>query len=296
MREKGLDAPDTSGENPRWNFDQFTAAAQFATRPRKGTRGVYISPTLEGLAPFVYGGGGTVFDDDENPTSLAFSDDASQEALTQTLSLLRDPHVTLSQRQLAKASPLQWFERGRLGMIAGYRSLVPRLRRVPGLDFDVMPMPILDSSATVGNVTGLCLSADAASTPEAADFLVHVLSTEQVAQVAHTGYLVPTNLEAAAGEDFLQPGRQPEDARVFTSSERYVHFMPLIDTMTRLEQVVGGELNELVTVPVLDLAQLGAQIDAQSRSVLAPASPSPSPSDSSSPSSSPSSTDSPSAG
>lgn len=296
MAERGLDAPDPESDNPRWTFEQFTAAAKFATHPRKGTRGVYVSPSLNGLAPFIYSGGGSLFDDEQNPTSLAFSASGTQDALNRVLPLLRNPHLTLTQRQLATASPLQWFERGKLGMIAGYRSLVPRLRRVPGLDFDVMPMPILDSSATVGNVTGLCLSADAASTPEAADFLVHVLSTEQVAQVAHTGYLVPTNLEAAAGEDFLQPGRQPEDARVFTSSERYVHFMPLIDTMTRLEQVVGGELNELVTVPVLDLAQLGAQIDAQSRSVLAPASPSPSPSDSSSPSPSPSSTDSPSAG
>ncbi len=290
MRNRGRDAPDPESDNPRWTFEQFTAAAKFATHPRAGTRGVYVSPSLDGLAPFIYSGGGSLFDDEQAPTSLAFSSSGTQAALTRALPLLRNPHVTLTQRQLATASPLQWFERGKLGMIAGYRSLVPRLRQVPGLDFDVMPMPILDSSATVGDVTGLCLSADAASSPEAADFMVHVLSTEQVDHVAHTGYLVPTNLEAAAGDDFLQPGRQPEHARVFTSSERYVHFMPLIDTMSRLEQAVGGDLDELVTVPVLDLAQLGAQIDAQSQSVLAPASPSGSPSGSptSSPSGSPS--------
>ena len=49
----------------------------------------------------------------------------------------------------------------------------------------------------------------------------------------------PTS-RSAAGDDFLQPGRQPEHAGVFTSSERYVDFMPLIDTMSRLEQAVGG--------------------------------------------------------
>ena len=49
-----------------------------------------------------------------------------------------------------------------------------------GLEFDVMPMPVLDSYATVGDITGLCLSSRAASTPEAADFLVHATSTSSV--------------------------------------------------------------------------------------------------------------------
>ena len=284
MRAKGLNAPDPDSDSPRWNFDQFTAAAKFATRPRRGTRGVYISPSLEGLAPFIYAGGGKVFDDDENPTSLAFSDDGSRDALTQTLTLLRDPHLTLTERQLAKASPLQWFERGRLGMIAGYRSLVPRLRQVPDLDFDVMPMPVLASSATVADVTGVCLSSHAASSPAAADFMVHLLSTPQVAEVARTGYLVPTNLEAAASNDFLQPGRMPDDARVFTNSVRYAHFPPVLDAMARLEQAIAASLDELVTVPVLDLEQLTTRIDEESRTVLSPESESPSPDESSSPS------------
>ena len=43
--------------------------------PRTGTRGVYVDPTLRGLAPFIYSGGGAMFDDEESPTSLAFSDD-----------------------------------------------------------------------------------------------------------------------------------------------------------------------------------------------------------------------------
>ena len=274
MRAKGLEAPDPAGENPRWSFDQFVAAAKFATRPRAGTRGVYISPSLEGLAPFLYSGGGQVFDDEENPTSLAFSDGGSQDALTQTLTLLRDPHLTLTAHQLAKASPLQWFERGRLGMIAGYRSLVPRLRHVSGLDFDVMPMPVLGSSATVADVTGVCLSSHAASSPAAADLMVHLLSTDQVDEVARTGYVVPSNLGAAASDAFLQPGRMPDHARVFTTTVRYAHFPPVIQTMSTLEQAVAASLDELVTVPVLNLPQLTTQIDEESRAVLSPESPS----------------------
>ena len=36
--------PTRTSDNPRWTFDQFTAAAEFATHPRAGTRGVYVDP------------------------------------------------------------------------------------------------------------------------------------------------------------------------------------------------------------------------------------------------------------
>ncbi|GAA2143195.1 sugar ABC transporter substrate-binding protein [Nocardioides koreensis] len=270
MQKREISAPDPESDNPHWNFDQFTAAAQFATRPRKGTRGVYIDPTLTGLAPFIYSGGGQVFDDEEDPTSLAFSSEETRSALERTLQLLRDPHVTPTQQQLAKASALTWFERGRLGMIAGFRSLVPELRQVQGLDFDVMPMPSLDGGATVGDITGLCLSADAASSSAAADFLVHALSTEAVSRVVRSGYLVPANLEVAASDDFRQPGRLPNHSAVFSTSVRTLRVPPLIDTMPELEKAVSGSLDDLLNVPVLDLEAVTDKIDEESQPVLDP--------------------------
>jgi len=89
MQDRELDAPDPEGEHTRWSFEQFAAAARFATHPRRGTRGVYIEPTLEGLSPFIYSGGGSVYNDDDPPTSLAFSDDGTRDALERTLELLR---------------------------------------------------------------------------------------------------------------------------------------------------------------------------------------------------------------
>ena len=270
MQKREISAPDPESDNPHWNFDQFISAAEFATRPRKGTRGVYIEPTLNGLAPFIYSGGGQVFDDEEDPTSLAFSSDETRSALERTLPLLRDPHVTLTQQQLAKAPALTWFERGRLGMIAGFRSLVPELRQVQGLDFDVMPMPSLDGGATVGDITGLCMSADAASSSEAADFLVHALSTDAVSRVVRSGYLVPANLEVAASDDFRQPGRLPDHSGVFSTSVRTLQVPPLIDTMPQLEKAVSGSLDDLLNVPVLDLEAVTDKIDEESQPVLDP--------------------------
>lgn len=268
MRARGLDAPASPD---RWSFDQFRAAAEFATKPRRGTKGVHVDPSLAGLAPFVYSGGGRLFDDDEDPTSLAFSDDSTREALERTLELLRSGPLTLSAEQLADASPYQWFLRGRLGMITGDRSWVPRLRRTQGLAFDVMPIPTLDSAATTGELTGFCLARRPVSLSGAADLLVHLVSDDVVRPLVRTGYLVPANQEVALSDDFLQPGRQPVSSGVFTESVDDMVVPPLLDTWAQLQEAVDGLVAQLVTAPgVLDLDVATEEIDRASQEVLAP--------------------------
>lgn len=283
MRERDLDAPDTAS---KWTFSQFEEAAAFATRPRRGTRGVWIDPTIPGMAPFVLSGGGQLFDDASEPTSLAFSSEETQTALSTTLELLRNAQVTPTDKQLAHRTPLELFEAGKLGMIAGFRNLTPQLRQVGTLNFDVMPMPTLDSAATIGDFVGLCMSSDSVNPSAAADFVVHTLSESAVSRVTRAGYLVPANVKVAASDDFLQPGQQPLQSQVFTDSIRNIEGMPLLDSWSRLQDAVGPSLRQLITDPVLDLPALGEEIDSQSRTVLDPeqASPttSPSPTDESS--------------
>ena len=266
LEARGLPFP---AEREAWTLEMFAAAAQYASRPSQGAQGFYIDPGLRTLAPFVYSGGGQLFDDDDAPTSLALSEGDSVEAIERTLELLRRPQLTLSEQQASRRSPVEWFERGELGMIAGYRRLVPQLRRVHGLDFDVISMPILDSAATVGDITGLCLSAEAASTPAAADLMVHLLGTPAVERVVRAGYLVPANSEVALSEEFLQPGRLPEHSTVFNNSVRAIQIPPLLSTWPELEDAVAPELDQLVQVPVLDdLEERLVEIDEQSRPVL----------------------------
>ncbi len=257
----------------RWTLEEFSEAARFASRPRRGIRGLHIDATLRGLAPFLWSGGGSVFDDDETPTSLAFSSEESRAALQRTLELLRDPQVNLSPRQLARRSPEEWFARGKVAMIAGFRSLTPELRAVPGLDFGVLPMPVLDTAATVGDISGVCLSAEAASPTDAADFLVHVISAESVTRVTRSGYLAPANQAVALSEDYLQPGRLPHHAEVFVESVRPIVIPPLISDGPTLEAAVSPMLSQLLNVTILDQArieQITSAIDAASQEVIAP--------------------------
>ena len=268
MRERDLPTPVDELEG--WTFEEFAAAAAYASRGRGETRGVSISPTLRSLAPFVLSGGGSMFNDGADPTSLALGEGDSVGALITTLELLRDPQLTLDQEQLEEATPQEWFERGQLGMIEGFRDLTPELRRVEGLNFDVMPMPQIGDPATVGDVTGLCI-APGDNVQATADFLVHVISDEGVEPVSEAGYVVPTNLTVARSDAFLQPDQEPANAGVFNASVDDMVFMPLIDDPDALNTVVEPLLDDMINdVGQIDVAEQTAEIDRASQSVLDP--------------------------
>lgn len=254
----------------RWTFPQFSAAVEFGTKPRRKVRGIHLDPTLQMLAPLITSAGGKLFDDDAEPTSLAFADDGTREALEQILGLLREPQLTPTREQLERHGGLELFKRGRVAMIAGFRDLVPELRQVEDLDFDVMPLPNLDSRATLGDMTGLCLARDTEDVEVAADFLADLVSADSVSTVAEAGHLVPANLEVAESDAFLQPDQAPATASVFNNSVRDIWFEPLRDDWDELATTVAPYLHQLFYDPIIDLGALGEQIDEASQSILAP--------------------------
>jgi multiple sugar transport system substrate-binding protein len=265
MEEEGLPVPTSEAG---WTFDQFTAAAEYSSR--KGIKGVYIQPSLGGLAPFIFSGGGKLFDDEHDPTSLALSSDDSISALNRTMAVLRKNRLTPTPRQLRLESALDRFTTGKLGMIAGFRSLVPELRKTPSLNFDVMPMPTLDGDKTIGDVAGLCMSAEVVSRGDAADFIVHAISTESVSEVAEAGYLVPSNNEVAESDAFLQPDQLPVSADVFNRSVRDIVVTPLIESFPRLERTVHDLIYQMFYAQVLDMEETTTAIDEASRPIINP--------------------------
>jgi len=281
MEERELEVPNLDPDaRLRWSFEEFRVAAEFATRPRRGTSGLYVPPTLDGLSPFILSGGGDVFDDGDEPSSLDFSSDDTRSALERVLPILRDPRLTLTPDQLARETAPTWFERGKLGMIVGDRSLTAAFRRVAGLHFGVMPIPTIDDPATVGRLTGICISADTPDLAESADLLVDVISTESVRRVVPAGYLVPANQTVALTDDFLQSARQPSRAEVFNESVRNLYVPPLLEDEAALEDAVEPGIELLLNVEIPDIEALTTQIDEASQTVLSPEEQTESPSES----------------
>jgi multiple sugar transport system substrate-binding protein len=163
-------------------------------------------------------------------------------------------------------------------MIEGFRSLVPELRQVQGLEFDVMPMPVLDSSATVGDITGLCIAKGTKRPATAADFMVYASGSEAVGEVAREGYLQPANQEVAFSDDFLQPDQMPATGTVFNESVTRMVIPPLLDVWDELEEAVEPYLQQMFyTEPTIDLPLIGSEIDSVSQPILSPPTASPTP-------------------
>jgi multiple sugar transport system substrate-binding protein len=274
--------PPTAGEG--WSFDQFAATARWAVHHHHGVSGLYVDPSLSGLASFLYSGGGALYDNATTPTSLALSSDADRAALSRLLPVLTKPNLTLSHAQLEKRTPLEWFQRGKLAMLAGSRDLVPPLRTTLGFNFDVMPMPTLGSAATVGSLTGLCVSREARDAATAAEFVVYASSPEALGSVASAGYLQPANQTVALSDDFQQHGRLPNHASVFTFGIKSMVFPPVVPDPDALSQQVDPLVAKLFESDPTRIPHLTRHIDRVSQRVLAPpATGSPSPSGSGQP-------------
>lgn len=261
-----------------WRFQDFVTAAQQASR--RGTKGVYVAPEVMQIAPFVFSGGGNVVDDTDMPTSLQLSSGASTKAMRQLLELVRNPEVTFSPRQLARKDALTRFKQGKLGMLLGFRDLLPELRKQKGLSLGVMPMPRIGGSATVANVSGLCVTPQAEkSGGVVGDVLAYLVGDKASEALAATGYITPANSDALHSDAFLQPNREPNGSNVFINQMRFVTLLPRSPVWAKVVKATDNRLYQLFYDPVIDPfdARL-TTIDDVSKAILAPPSTSPSPS------------------
>lgn len=269
-----LAALSEPGEKPvtaqgGWKLDKFALAAQNSSGGRN--RGVHVAPALSQVAPFIWSGGGRVTDDVEDPKSLALSDSSTRSALEKLLEIVRDPQITFNDQQLERRSALQRFKTGTLGMMLGYRSLTPELRAQQGLNFDVMPLPRIDSKATSGDSKGLCLAESSEHPEETADFLAYAVSSEAMTLLAATGYVVPTNLDVANSDAFLQPTQAPVSAHTFVTGVRNIWSFPSVDTWPSVTRTAATLLHGLFYDPVIDPLEERLQaIDAASVPLFTP--------------------------
>jgi len=269
LRSLSQDEDEVPNAEDGWTWEQFAQAARQMSHGK--VRGVYIAPTLQELAPFIWSGGGDLVDDRDAPSTLTLSEGDSSDAIEQVLTLVRDPQVTPSRAELDRAGAVQRFKQGRIGMILGTRELTPQLRKAPGLDFEVMPLPKLGPYRTISEMTGYCIAAETEQLETAADFLAFATGREGATITALSGYVVPSNLQVAHSPAFNQPTEDPQNAFVFNEGVRRAERPPFVRQWPRVLHETRPMLERLYYVPVIDdLDEQLQQIDAASQPILAP--------------------------
>ncbi len=198
---------------------------------------------------------------------------------------MRDPAVTFNETALQRRSAIDRFKAGKLGMILGYRDLVPELRAQQNLTFDVMPLPRISSPASIASMSGLCISSASEHTDMAADVLTDVISDQGATLLAKTGYVMPANVAVVGGEDFLQTGQRPLHSGVFTREVRFTRLLPSDPQWPTVRRATARDLTQLFYDPVI--LPLKDRLEAIDEASIAMFDPSKAPSPSATPSPTP---------
>lgn len=264
-----------------WHWPEFLAAARQAVSIDAEAKGGYLAPDLEHLTPFLLSGGGRVVDQELGPRSLTLSDDGTRDSLKTLAAFSRDSTISLTRTEVAERTPLEWFTAGKLGVLFATRSVLPTLRAVPRLRFDIAPLPRLDGTETTAMMNAYCIAKTSEHAEEAADFIAFAVDGPGVEISAQTGATVPVQLEVLHSPAFLQPDQQPRSAQVFAESARRATLPPYSPHWTAarasadavLERILYNRAIDVTSEETPELDELLEITDEDSRLIFDPPEP-----------------------
>ena len=274
-----------------WTMGEFSRAV--AAVVAGGHAGVYVDPALDQVAPFAASAGGSVVDSVTDPKTTTLGSSSAADGITQLLATVgtqrrAQKHARRMGERVripdSQAAAYTMFESGRLGMLLGYRDLTGVLRAShTKVDFDVLPLPVIGSRSTSGDLAGMCMARATADPAAAAEFLTYLVGRHAMAVLAHTGFVMPTNMSVISSNAFWQPRKNPASASVFTAQVRYIDPGPVTELWPRVENLVDAHLTSIFTRPraVPDPDRVQRQLtmlDDDTAAVLAPPSQTPQPS------------------
>ena len=123
--------------------------------------------------------------------------------------------VTPPEEEAESEDLVSRFASGRLGMLMESRRIVPTLREAAAFRWDVAPFPTIRSPASVLHTDGYCLTAGSPRIDGAWRFLEFALGPEGQRIMAETGRTVPSLVEVAASDAFLEPSQDPPSSEVY---------------------------------------------------------------------------------
>lgn len=216
----------------RWTFAEFVAAAQRLTRG--AVDGVAIEPDAIRTAPFVWGAGGELVDDAEEPTRFTLDTPGAQRGLRALVSL-HARGLTPTRREAGAKGAEERFLAGEVAMFLSSRREVPVLRTIDDFDWDVAPFPVIERPASVLHSDGFCL-ARGGEADAAWEFVEFALGPRGARVLARGGRTVPSLRAVAESDAFLDPGAPPASSRVFLDQIATMRRLPTTRNWTQIEE------------------------------------------------------------
>ncbi|GGS30482.1 ABC transporter substrate-binding protein [Actinokineospora fastidiosa] len=256
FRDAGAAAPSAG-----WTWDDFVRTARALTSD--GVKGVGIDASITRMAPFIWGSGGAIVDDDAAPTRTTLHEPGAKAALQAVLDLI-GTGATPSKEQLAAQGVEEQFMTGKLAMFLSSRVEVPALREQRGLDFDVAALPVMGEPASVLHSDAYCVSSTSENAEAAARFIAYAVGQQGQTITALGGRTVPSLRSVATSPAFLSPTRAPASSQVFLDAIPHLRHTPVVPSWPEVEDVIGTQLERAFHdgVPLEEvLAEIQRQAD-----------------------------------
>lgn len=235
-----------------WTWNDLLAYAKKLTRDGNAdgkidVRGLGFEPTLNRFAPFIWQAGGPVVDDLENPSKMSLLDPQSLEALRFLTDLQHLHHVVPTKAEAESENVEARFAAGRLAMLIDSRRATTSLRQVPGLKWDVAPLPVhpvKKTRAVMLHSDAYCMAKASKNKEGALRFVEFALGREGAEIVAKTGRTVPSLRSVAESAAFLDPSQAPASARVFLDQIPFIRRFPNIAAWHEIESKADPVIDE----------------------------------------------------
>ena len=232
-----------------WTWRQMVSRATELTRDEDGdgsvdVYGLGVDPEIIRVAPFVWSNGAELVDDTERPTRFTLDDPAATEAVQLFLDL-RALHGVVPTDEEAESRDLESrFLDGSLAMLMESRRVTPTLRTITDFTWDVAPLPVLARPAGILHSDGYCMTTASEHHDAAWRYLEFALGPEGQRIAAETGRTVPSLVEVANSDAFLDPSRAPASSQVFLDVIPVIRAVPHVSTWPEIEDATNALLEE----------------------------------------------------
>jgi multiple sugar transport system substrate-binding protein len=256
-----------------WTWDDFLATAQALTKDLDGDGvtdqyGVGMDAEIIRLAPFVWSAGEEIVDDEANPARFTLNTPGALAAMQDFFDLHAFYGVAPGDEELESEDTETRFLNGTLGMVLSSRRDTPSFRTITDFDWDVEALPRRERPAGILHSDAYCLT-DASENKDAAwRFVEFALGPEGAPIVAASGRTVPSLIEVANSEAFLDPTQKPANSRVFLDTLPVIRRVPNISTWPEIEDAANALL-ELGFFEGAPAEEVAAQLIETTRPIFA---------------------------
>ncbi|MBK9602328.1 MAG: sugar ABC transporter substrate-binding protein [Anaerolineales bacterium] len=234
----GIPYPDAG-----WTWDDFISASKaltldFDSDGRIDQYGAGVEPTLIRVAPFVWQNGGKV----SINNALTLADPLDLEAVQWFVDWQVTHHIVPNAVEEKAESSESRFINGRTAIYFNSRRLVPTFREITAFDWDIAPLPVGRSDATILHSDAYCLPSAGKHKQAAWTFIEYANSMAGQTLVSQSGRTVPSLIQVAESDAFLDPNAKPAHSRVFLDVIPFTLRLPQQANWADIEEICDEEL------------------------------------------------------